>query len=369
MNLFAITTLLTSIASFLLGLFVLKRKAKSSLNRNWSLVCFFMGIWSLGFWGVITAPDAITALYFQYILDIGAIFIPIFYFKFILILLNLKKEKRAMQVGLYVFSFVLAFFSYSPLFKVGMKTYTFGFNYWIDPGPLYLIFPTYFALLMFYCFYLLYSNLNKATGITKNQIKYILAAGIVGFVGGSTNFFPQIFNFYPIGNYFVVLYIFFVAYAIIKYRLMGIRLLMSKFYIYTIVAGFAFALFHFVYIINENLMGGVYSATGLTFGWIVALIFAIILFPFLNYIQKSSDTLFFKGYNPRAIIKDLTIKFSSVIEINALLKILNDEFKKILTTEEVGVIIFKKKREQRKEERKRIFFNFPRLIKLGQFKS
>ena len=52
---------------------------------------------------------------------------------------------------------------------------------------------------------------NKDNAILKGQIRNTMIAGIMGYTGGISNFFPQFFNVYPYGNYLVILFIVFMV--------------------------------------------------------------------------------------------------------------------------------------------------------------
>ena len=45
----------------------------------------------------------------------------------------------------------------------------------------------------------------------------------MGYAGGATNFFPQFFSIYPYGNYLVILYIVFMVYGVIRYKLLSAK--------------------------------------------------------------------------------------------------------------------------------------------------
>ncbi len=104
----------------------------------------------------------------------------------------------------------------------------YDFNYWIDPGAIYPIFPLFFYLLMSYSFYLLVKHYKNFLGKERNQILYISIASVIGFIGGMTDFFPQLMNIYPIGNYFVMLYVIIVTYAILQFNLMNIKIIATQ---------------------------------------------------------------------------------------------------------------------------------------------
>ncbi|MEI7497666.1 MAG: ATP-binding protein [Candidatus Falkowbacteria bacterium] len=365
MGSFATTTIITSILSFGLAIFVYKKNNQSELNRSWFWVSLLMGFWSFGLWGVVRSRTEIEALAFQEILDLSAIFIPLLYFRFTTHLLNQTEVYKRQYYLLWIVSLIFAGLSFTPFFKVGMVPLPdYGFNFWINTGKIYFLFPIYFSVIMLYSFGLDLFYYKKLNPLARNQVRFILFAGLAGYLGGATNFFPQLIHVYPIGNYFVILYIVLVAYAIIRYRLMGIRTIISKIYIYFFVAVFAFTSFYLIILLDEIFWGGAYAPQSMLFSPIFSLAFALFFLPFFKKIQQTSDVLFFQGYNPKAILKDLALKLSSVIEIDELLQILNDEFKKILATEEIDVF-FIPKNQKAKDYCISVLKNRSKTLRLG----
>jgi signal transduction histidine kinase len=104
----------------------------------------------------------------------------------------------------------------------------FEFNFWVIPGPLYFLFPLFFLALAVYSALLLLKNYSNIKGIKRYQLNYILLAALLGFGGGLTNFLPQLIRVYPFGNFFVLLYLVFVIFAITKYHLFEIRVLLTE---------------------------------------------------------------------------------------------------------------------------------------------
>lgn len=348
MNGFAISSIITAVASLFLAVFILLRNAKNPLNQGWFLVSMLMGLWSLGLWGVVTAHTEVLALKSQNLLDLSAIFIPFAYFFFTVRLLQIEDKYKKLERIIFLGCVFLAFFSFTSAFKLGVTADgAYGFNYWVKPGKFYLIFPVYFSSILFGSFWLLISNFNKLNLIHRQQVRYVIISGLIGYIGGVTNFFPQFIHSYPFGNYFIILYIAAVAYAIVKHRLMGIRLLASKIFFYVLVAGFTYVYFHLVTLIDIKYLGGIYSSLALVAGVGFSVLFALIFLPVLNRVQKSSDALFFKGNNPREILKDLSIQLSSSIELDSLLVTLGSIFKRVLASEDIDVFLFKKIKDRR----------------------
>ena len=177
---------------------------------------------------MVGAENTDKALLFQYFVDIGGIFVPIAFLNFAISLLGLKRDPLRLGVVSWFVGIIISVFSFSPLFKLGVKP-QFGFNFWIYPGPYYLIFPIAFtAFIAYSCFLLIRAFRRTEDAVLKQQIKYVFGAQILGFSGGATNFLPQLFNVYPVGNYLVALYVVFISYAIFKHHLFNIKVIATE---------------------------------------------------------------------------------------------------------------------------------------------
>ncbi len=238
MNLFGITSLMIFCSSIAFGLLVYSNNRKSRSSKAWFLASGSIGAWGLCLWGVTSAETAKTALYWQYGLDVFAIMIPVLYYRFVALFLN--KYHRRFFILSFVLALVIATISFSSLFKTGVEI-LYGV-YWITPGKLYNIFPVYFFV------YTVISLVTMAQAymtegispLLKSQIRNTFLAGLIGFGGGLTNFFPQLFNVYPFGNYFVLLYLFIMTYGVLRYQLLGAKVLSAQIFSGAIVLVFFF---------------------------------------------------------------------------------------------------------------------------------
>ena len=225
MELFAISSILIFFSSLGFGLALSLSNKGSLLIRSWFINAIVIGLWGLGLYGVVVSISEIVALRWQYLLDVSAIFIPIANLNFFQKLT--KREFPKFSIFSIIFATALAIFSFSPLFKSGMEI-VYGV-YWISPGSAYIIFPIYFFIYTLLAIILLVKSYRDIEDkIHKAQIRNVFFAGIIGFGGGITNFFPQLFNVYPFGNYFVILYVFFMTYGVLHYRLMSAKVLAAQ---------------------------------------------------------------------------------------------------------------------------------------------
>jgi len=232
MNLFAISSILVSLASIVVGLFVFSQNTRSQLNLNWLAMSFAISLWGLGLYGVTSASSLEVASNWQHLLDVAAIWISPFALSFAISFLSEDRRKHIiytlLQYGAIAFAGFLTYLSFTGYYLHGF-TKDFGF-FWLQPGTLYFLFPLFFtsvALLFEYIF--ISEFLSKENPPSKrHQAMSLFIAGFFGFGGGATNFFPQFFNIYPFGNYFVILFVFFVAYSIIAQRLFNTKIIATQ---------------------------------------------------------------------------------------------------------------------------------------------
>jgi len=228
LTLFQVSTLITAFVSLFLGLFVFFSGEKTKLNLSWLLTSIFISLWSIGLFGVVFSTNMGTAWFWQYVLDIGGICVPIMYFNFLLHLTKKDKKFFLLQTFSLLAGTALIILNFTNLFKTGISP-KFGINFWVDPGKLYFLFPFYFTFFVSIAILLVIKEYRAATDKDlKRQLMYVLMAQIFGFGGGATDFLPQLFNVYPFGNYFVILYVIFISYAALKHHLFDMRVIATE---------------------------------------------------------------------------------------------------------------------------------------------
>ncbi|MFC1789793.1 ATP-binding protein [Patescibacteria group bacterium] len=228
-NFYIATHFLTGIVAIIVGLLVFSRDRKGAINKSFGLLSLSVAVWSISYSFWLLAKDPETALFWSRTLNLGATFIPVTYLHWILELLK-KRNKRVLFL-FYILTTIFAAFSYTNLYIKGVEQILF-FPYWPQLSWLYvmfLIFGWIFAIT--YSLYLVYKEIKISTGPRKEQLKYVFIGSIVGFIGGSTNY-PLMMGFSwfpPIGSPLVIAYPIIFSYAMLKYRLMDIRIVITEF--------------------------------------------------------------------------------------------------------------------------------------------
>ena len=223
LKLYSLQALITCILSFVIGLYVFSKDKHSSINRTFFLWTFSVAIWAFGISRHTLASSTTSGLLWSRILHGSAVFIPTFFLHFTFSLLHIKKRIWILKLS-YLGSIILFIFNFTNLFIPGVRKILY-FEYFPSAGPIYPIFVIMFSLCVIYALYSMFKALTISSGIRKNQLKYLFLGAAIGFSGGSTTFFP-VFNIkvFPIGNFFIFLYISLIAYAIVRHRLMNIGL-------------------------------------------------------------------------------------------------------------------------------------------------
>ncbi|MCM8774529.1 MAG: hypothetical protein NC820_07350 [Candidatus Omnitrophica bacterium] len=225
LNYYIFTTALNFFTCIFLSLFVLLRNCRSNLNKTFSAFCFAIAQWSLFYFLFLSTSTKDTRLADFYIRTcmIGVIFIPSTFTHFVTILSGIKRNKSLIFLN-YLISINIAATVYSSLYaKTGGSFLV--FPYWPFTGVLFVVHLVHFFINLFYSYLLIFKVLRRSRGILREQISYVLLGTGIGFLGGLTNYFiwyrisiPPVLNILPSVGVPII------SYAIIKHRLMDIKL-------------------------------------------------------------------------------------------------------------------------------------------------
>jgi len=246
MNPFSLSGLIVGITSLSVGLFVYIKNPKSHLSKIWFFYATAVAWWGFGAFKIGITKDSESALFWWKVTDIGVIFIPVLLLHFIYIFLQ-KKSKWPIYLSYIIGIFFLILDITGLLIKRVGWVFN-SFYYKGRPSTItYYIFTIIWMVMVVYAYLQLALALKHSQSIKKMQIKYFLLTCIIGFSGGSTAFLPAFgVDLYPYGNFSIPLYPLIIAYAIFKYRLMDIKVAITRaglfIAVYTLVLGVPFAI-------------------------------------------------------------------------------------------------------------------------------
>ena len=249
MSLFAISGLFTFMANLIFSAFVFWKSKGEKLRVILGFFCLFAAIWGLGVYKFSTAKLPEVALYGWQIADTGAIFTYVFYAHFVF--LYLKLERRFLLLAAYSLGVGFLFMDwFLPKYFFGKLSYLFGQFYSVDllkqGSEGYWIFYLLFGWgLLGYSFITLIAHYRRSSGIKREQLGYFIFGSLVGWFGANSNFlFKMHIPTYSYANFFVAIYPSIWVYAIFRYRLLDIRIAITRvgifFFVYFLVLGFPF---------------------------------------------------------------------------------------------------------------------------------
>jgi len=241
----------------------------------------------------------------------GAIFIPSAFLHFSLTLIEQRRKYLKTIVFWYILSLIFLILDFTPLFVKDVRPRLI-FSYWPTAGITFTPFLAMFLGVTIYAHVLMFKSYGKISGIRRNQIKYVFLGTAIGFLGGLTNY-PLWYDIPmpPIGNALVAVYVFLVAYAIIKYRLMDINIAITRAGIFGIV---------YALVLGIPFWFGIKTSL-----WQYSTIIMTVLAtsgPFIyNYLRhRAEERILREQRKYQGVLRELSKTMSRIRDLNKLLK-------------------------------------------------
>ncbi|HTX86995.1 MAG TPA: ATP-binding protein [Candidatus Nanoarchaeia archaeon] len=348
MNLFAISGI-TGVATSALMATLMFARGKNKTHFIWGFFCVSVVIWDFGVFELARTINISMALFWWQIGTLGMTFIPVIFNHFVYIFLGIKNKLLIYSSYLIAIAFSLLLFI-QPADILSMR-WTFGqFYYNYDAGPFYIALTIFFFMMIGWGHYKLIRAYNDSSGLKKVQIKYFFIGTLVGFSGGSFNFLPAYgIYFYPILNFTIVLYPLIIGYAIIKHRLLDIRIVIRSFFIYLNVLLFSYLLFYVFVLASRLLFNGAFRIEFYSADWLLIplLVLAVYL---LDGISKkiANKYLFFGLYNYQSTINNLSKKLNNYIDLNKIINSIVNTIAKTMPVDHAGVLLVSGDKERLK---------------------
>jgi len=230
MNSLSIPPILSSLLFLLLGGFVYFQNRKSSINFTFLLICITTFWWQFSWFFLFNTQSQALAEILVKIGYIGIILLPVTFLHFSLAFLG--KIDKFNKTTLYLSYFLALLFEISLFttnyFIDGYYKYFWGF--YPKANFLHLFFLLFIAILLIRVIYLLLVSLKKEPKISlrRSQIEYILIAIIFYTFASSDFLINHGYEFYPLGFIPILFFLSTIGYAIVRYRLMNVKVILTE---------------------------------------------------------------------------------------------------------------------------------------------
>ena len=234
-NPFSIPPFIVALMLLFLGTLVFLKGIKRKLNVAFFLFCLSACGWLLGYTLMYNQQQEIPALFWSRVGFSFIVLIPVFGFRFAAIFV--EKSYPLLFKFLYLIAIVGVCLGWTPFVYKGVHAYFWGF--YPVAGEAYILFLLMFGALFAFSLYLLWMRIREMTSkgdfIKVQQSKYILIAFLFGLTGAIDYVVKYNIEVYPWGYISALLLIGTIAYAIVRYRLMDIRVAVASTGIFLVV--------------------------------------------------------------------------------------------------------------------------------------
>jgi PAS domain S-box-containing protein len=336
-------TLLT-VALIALASFVLLHSPKATINRRFGI----MGLTTAGWITTISLALAANDPWITVALGrIGFAFASAIPFTLIWMVSALSDTRstvarRVLLCGALCFAFILA--SFSPWIVSGAVSS--GQRASFVYGPLHRVFGLYFLSSFGWGLYALWTASRSASGINRLQMRYLLLGiSLTGAGAITTNLVvPLVWKtsaYSLLGPYFSLLFFSFSAHAIIRHRLMDVKVFVRKGVVYVCAILVACLVFLGVATLTTRLSGHTAAdSIPLTAAIAIAVVVAISFQPLKRWIQDSLNRYAYREtYDYQRTVREVSRRLSTILDLQRLLDCLTESIERVLRCESATVYL------------------------------
>lgn len=317
---------------------------KNKINLTYSAIGLAVIVW---IWGMIfyrSAPVE-SSLLWGTILYINATFIPSIFLYFTYIFPR-REEKLTWLIPAIIFGLngLIVLLTSWPGLIIQAVNLRPGLEKEIIFTPYYWFYFIYISSLFTFGFYRLFQKYRQSRGIARQQILYVLLGDAIAANGAFvTNLImPWLGYFFLnwLGQLLTVVMVGMATYAIVRYRLMDIRMVARRIFIYFGVATFAYAIFYLLIWFYQLAFGGVFTIGALAFGLILAPLFAVGFYWVDHLMRLLANKYFFVSlYNYQETINRLIDELTNYIDLDKIVVLIVDTIKQVMQLDRAGVLL------------------------------
>lgn len=248
MNFYAVTALCALMTLIIISIITYLKARNNPSSRMFYTFNTCVAFWVCGCFLESTTSSKSVAYVADIVLYTGAIYSPVIFMHLIFSLIHKVTEKKRILICGYIIASIFLLFNILPAIRplfIKDVIRLYDFRYISIPNIGWYVFLIFYMSFGAYTPWVLFTTFRNSKGLSKEQIKYFIISYIV-IANGGILYFALVLGLIqlPIDNFFTISYGIITCYAIIRYRLMDIKVAMTKaglfLIVYTAVLGVPF---------------------------------------------------------------------------------------------------------------------------------
>jgi len=324
-----------------IGVFVLLRNPANIINKRFCIFAHAIAVWIFFIFFLLQTTDPALATFRLKLVFCAAVFIPPTFFSFSSVFPDRAERpiERYFSISFFVISALLAFSSSHIVESVSFVKQFPQAKY----SPLFPVFWFHFIACMAYSLYILYRKSRRFYGIKRLQVQYLyFGVAVSVLLGIITNLLLPTFGIWQVEMFVPLVSVpilIAVAYAIVKYHLMDISVVIKRSSVYAALTIILSAIYFTAGLIMSSILP--VSEHKETVTNVVSIIVMVLTFiPARESIQHFFENrLFHTKYSHPKILSNSTVMFSSIHDLNRLLRYAIQYLYDSVGIEKIGILI------------------------------
>ena len=326
---------------FLIGLIVW-RNFDTQVNRFFVLYLTAMAFWQITALMVSFSTDPAMALFWYKLMYAGVTFSFILYFPFTRLFLRIRGQKVLSFLSYLVCLTILALVLFAGRYLIATVYPDPGSGLYVpqvEIGTLVMII-TAFSFLVLAFLNLLWA-FRRTSSLVFRQRTGCLMAGVIIIIGGSLSNFVG-FKGYPMDIAANLTTALLIAYAIFRYKLFNIKVVLRKGVFYSLLTAIFMGVYLAWVLVLERYLRRVLGHPTILLAFLMGIVVTLVFWPLREQAQKWIDRLFFgKKYDFYQILKDFSHRMSSIINLEELTNSITDLLSKTMQTDKLTILLEK----------------------------
>ncbi len=348
-----ISALITSIAAFVFGIFVLAKSPNRRLAHHFAWYAYAIAHWSF----FVFACTSVTNHEWSYVLAqichfIG-VFIPVAFLHFVVVLVknNSRSLIRIIKVSYAAVGAISLAILIKPRLFITDVVPKLTFNYFPEPGPLFYVWNSLFVILVVISSAVLLTEALKKSAIEKGRLISFLTANSLGYLGGIGCFFPvygiNLFPF-PYGIWGVFFFVCVTFYAVLRYQFIDIEVIIKKTLVFAGIVAAAVSIVAFPFALIQAVIGKAFGVPDPFILMALGIATAVLIYrPVERVLVDMTDRyLFQKRHEIKVILKNLSEKVVTVLDLSQVGKTILSTLEEAFRLESGMMFIRDKKAEK-----------------------